>query len=374
MCSEKGVVAMSINSHRCASTPRAFTLVELLVVIAIIAALVGLLLPAVQMARESARVSQCSNNIKQLGLALANYHDARRRLPYGAQVNYAWNWRVDVLPFMEYADLSAKLARNVPVGNPSPAPAWSYHKFFPRRSDNQWDGGFSHCREALLNTRISTFQCPSSRFGMDNPRFTESAYRLDTNRRVQVMDYVGVSGGFPDPAGRSNVCASGFYSSSVYCDSGMMRVHAGVKFSECTDGLSSTIMLAEQSGQVQGEEESANFYGGWSGLINLQCTSGGSNGNCWTIPLPASTVLPVSTVWTSGITTVRDQPNRYFNSGRPSWGYAQSFNTIINSFHRGGINVVLGDSSVRFIDETIDLATLRQLCTRNDGVVMSGGW
>jgi hypothetical protein len=188
------------------------------------------------------------------------------------------------------------------------------------------------------------------------------------------MDYVGVSGGFPDPAGRSSVCASGFYSSSVYCDSGMMRVHAGVKFSECTDGLSSTIMLAEQSGQVGGNEESANFYGGWSGLINLQCTSGGSNGNCWTIPLPASSVLPVSTVWTSGITTVRDQPNRGFTGSFPGWGYAQSFNTIINSFHRGGINVVLGDSSVRFIDETIDLATLRQLCTRNDGVVMSGGW
>jgi hypothetical protein len=79
-------------------------------------------------------------------------------------------------------------------------------------------------------------------------------------------------------------------------------------------------------------------------------------------------------VWTSGITTVRDQPNRYFNSGRPSWGYAQSFNTIINSFHQGGINVVLADSAVRFIDETIDLTTLRQLSTRNDGVVVSGGW
>jgi hypothetical protein len=79
-------------------------------------------------------------------------------------------------------------------------------------------------------------------------------------------------------------------------------------------------------------------------------------------------------VWTSGITTVRDQPNRGFTGSFPGWGYAQSFNTIINSFHRGGINVVLGDSSVRFIDETIDLATLRQLCTRNDGVVMSGGW
>ena len=85
---------------------RGFTLIELLVVIAIIAVLIALLLPAVQQAREAARRSQCKNNMKQLGLALHNYHDAANKFPIGTRFSMsAPNWRVGLLPYLDQAPL-----------------------------------------------------------------------------------------------------------------------------------------------------------------------------------------------------------------------------------------------------------------------------
>ena len=88
------------------NTKRGFTLVELLVVIAIIGVLVALLLPAVQAARESARLSQCGNNLRQVGVALQNYHETRQKLPPGSRSCCWGTWQMDVLAFIEQRQLA----------------------------------------------------------------------------------------------------------------------------------------------------------------------------------------------------------------------------------------------------------------------------
>ena len=108
---------------------RGFTLVELLVVIAIIGILVGLLLPAVQAAREAARRMQCSNNLKQIGLALHNYHDANNKFPQGFTRFHSWGWAVRILPYIEQSSLFNKLASDSgnwgPINNGLDANAFS---------------------------------------------------------------------------------------------------------------------------------------------------------------------------------------------------------------------------------------------------------
>lgn len=131
---------------------RGFTLIELLVVIAIIGVLVGLLLPAVQQAREAARRSSCSNNLKQQGLALHSHHDAKRAFPPGATLPTAsriagnWNWHADILPYLEEGALHGKIT----FGSSS--------NF--RGDQLNATGGTNN----LFNVVINAYQCPSSLF------------------------------------------------------------------------------------------------------------------------------------------------------------------------------------------------------------------
>ncbi|QDV52220.1 DUF1559 domain-containing protein [Gimesia fumaroli] len=330
---------MKYQSH----PKRGFTLIELLVVIAIIAILIALLLPAVQQAREAARRSTCKNNMKQLGLALHNYNDNFTVLPIGSQTGSFPNWRVGVLPYLDQANVYNQLTR---------ANGYWAHSGFPGNT-------------VLYSVRLPVYKCPSNPYGMTNTSdFNYSASNADSSLQSMIIDYVGISGATPDPAGRTNVCTGDILaSSSSNCNTGMLIPYESKRFRDCTDGTTNTIILAEQSGQVSGTQKSANALGAWHGWANSSLTS-------WN----ARTPLPLSAggFWyAAGTTTVRYPPNAYWKSTAPSPGNSRySANTIINSHHVGGVHAVLTDGSVRFISENIDMDTLRQLCVRDDGKVI----
>tara|TARA_R110002111_G_scaffold262504_1_gene338974 strand:- start:163906 stop:164976 length:1071 start_codon:yes stop_codon:yes gene_type:complete len=325
--------------------PRGFTLIELLVVIAIIAILIALLLPAVQQAREAARRSACKNNMKQIGLALHNYHDAMRVYPMAVGAHGKPNWRIFLLPYLDQAPLYNLLSTSgAGFYSHSPAPP----------SGATSPAGFSG-NTALRDLVLNVYNCPSS----VNGNFTNAS---GLSYQSMTVHYVGISGSTPDPAGRTNVCSGdNNYQSSNYCKNGLMLAFESSRIRDCTDGTSNTIIVAEQSGQVNGSDKSANALGAFHGIANAPWNAG------TTLPFPSS----VGSTYPSGITTVRYSPNAFRRSGAPSPAASNySFNTVLNSMHVGGIHVLLADGAVRFVGDNVDFTTLAQLCSKDDGQVI----
>ncbi|MFA8016712.1 DUF1559 domain-containing protein [Bremerella cremea] len=310
------------------SRKSAFTLVELLVVIAIIGVLIALLLPAVQQAREAARRMQCTNNLKQLGIALHMYNDTYQTLPMGVLQNH--NWRVSVLPFMEQRNLYDQLDFSV-----------------------DFRGDQNNANTPLLSDQaVDTFVCPSSPLDSNmNPGWN--------GQRYQYHHYMGVSGATDTSIG---TCQR-FY--GYNCDNGPFSVNKKVKLAELTDGTSNTMILGEQSDRVkytgpgvgswpfaEGKTMSpGGYHGGWEGPGNLDGT-----GSQWGIM--------------SGIVPIQYGPNA---TCPDQWdcGYCYINSTILASAHPGGINISLADGSVRFIPETIDLNNFKLLALKSDGQVVT---
>lgn len=312
-----------------------FTLIELLVVIAIIAILIALLLPAVQQAREAARRSTCKNNVKQLALALHNYHETYSTFPQGQSKDFnshccGGNWRVHILPFIEQENLYKQT---------------DYSGEWSIAGNTNWGRNTTHFNGVI----VSAFLCPSSTL---DPLDTSV---INNPLKHMVHHYVGISGALEVGSGSNITCDYG----GVVRGNGILGVNRHSKFRDIKDGTSNTIIIAEQSARVLVDNDNknltSNYYGGWSGY------AGGWNTDRTGRPH-----------WGAGTTCLRYRINlgngtNVSSAAIPGADNTWDFNTIINSFHTGGIHVGLGDGSVRFISENINWITLNRLCSMDDG-------
>ena len=333
---------------------RAFTLIELLVVIAIIAILIALLLPAVQQAREAARRTQCKNNLKQLGLALHNYHDVYNTLPIGGVGSSVWGWGMSwymrILPYMEQAPLYNQLNFS------GTHHGWAYSGV---------DGGANGL--LLQRASLPMTVCPSSPM---------AAKRNAGDRVIPNAQYYGISGpangnGYTNPGIKQITCCGccgGEQATGVFSSSGTFAIAETFGFKDMVDGTTNTIAVGEASNFVFDRDPALG------GTRTRQVN--GIHGIMMGSPHPITI-----DAWGGGgsmdrpfnLTTVRYSPNAPVIDNHPNWpGVGDNFgsNNPLNSAHTGGVQILLNDGSARFLSDNIDMLTLKHLCARNDGKVL----
>ncbi|MCY2995734.1 MAG: DUF1559 domain-containing protein [Planctomycetota bacterium] len=330
---------------------QAFTLVELLVVIAIIGILVALLLPAIQAAREAARRSQCSNNLKQIGLALQNHHDIYKRLPpgnaqdqmpfspsIGGGAGWGSNWPVYILPYVELQSIY-----------------------------DQWDftqggnsGVFNNTNIALRNgLLLPGFKCPSSPL---------PAMCVNQNTTAAI-NYVGISGainglilGYAE--GRTNGGGSG-----IICAGGVLYPNSKINYRDITDGTSNVLAVSEHGDFMISQDRSKKDW-------RASQPWGWSIGACQNTSPPG--YMSGGDNRTFGCMTIRYAINNKDNNGL-GWGNGNGngadgvcldsgANTPLNSTHPGGVLSLLCDGSVRFLADATTLDILARLATRDDAL------
>lgn len=351
---------------------KGFTLVELLVVIAIIGILVGLLLPAVQAAREAARRMQCSNNMKQLGLAVHNYESAfktcGRLATRGATTwgqDSSWNGfspHCGILPYIEQGALFTQIYFLDTTNDDSRYPHYVYRPptWSPMR--NRVAPGTTMPIGVIGGTRIPSFQCPSDSAYADREWSGNNNYGWSS----------GSTGGWNGSAGERN----GFYDR-----------FKDTAFADIKDGLSNTIMIAEF---VKGDADNGRFtragdfatvarsgqpFGFWTqaqlDAYALATASGaGQNseaGNFWMAPGHYNTAINTlappnwrgnSASWDTGCMGCQGDHDGVFPS---------------RSNHTGGSMHTMGDGSVQFISSSTDIVTYQALgsATRGDNGTLS---
>ena len=304
-----------------------FTLVELLVVIAIIGVLVALLLPAVQAAREAARRTQCTNQLRQVGLALQNHHDTVGALPVVVHRETAMSYLAQILPYMEQDSLRSLI-----------------------NEEEHW----SHVsNEIAEQTPVAIFQCPST--GQSLGAFpgdagNVAAYEEESPLRAH---YTGIMGAKTCcPANASDWPDSGYTLTNFGTESnpdfgcdyfggaannGCIVHGEGIEFKRITDGTSNTMVVGEQGWEVGPSRT-------W--IVGSFAAGGGFSYNAENI--------------SHGMKVAFREPPGEPDGASGYWNNDGS----LGSLHPSGANVLHADSSVQFISDEIQLVVLRSLATR----------
>ena len=350
---------------------RGFTLIELLVVIAIIAVLIALLLPAVQQAREAARRSQCKNNLKQLGLALHNYHDTFNYFPRLVQgsvrdSNNGVGWRsysahAMVLPYIDQAPLYSSIDFNVNSCCNNGGAA--YHMTDARTIDNP--AGPNPTTVRLDRIRLAAFVCPSDQ---KSPIGGPNNYAVcgGPNKTFNITE--GEQNGAFNALPWLNISAMSDGTSNTIFMGEILQTGTGgsptsqTKLSEVRDGGG-----IAPDGQTNGQSSYPNglvqtTVNGWA----TSCAGNGINGN------------RVGDGWYHGQTgrtgynTLLGINSRFPNCTFHCGGCHFDGSVLIGSrsLHTGGAHALLGDGTVRFLSENLDWITYQRLGARNDGEVV----
>ena len=310
------------------STRRGFTLSELLVVIAIIAILIALLLPVVQQAREAARRSTCKNNLKQVGLALHNYHETHSVFPPGGLGTHGPTAWIHILPFADQANVYNQLVFE--------------GTYF-------WFGGASSVPNspAIINTKPPYMACPSSALSQSYAATTGS-----TTTNVFISSYILISGATGiNEIQDDTYSKGGFSNKGIRSNGGSFTFRQSFRIRDFLDGTSNVAMVGEQSG-----------WGKNASGAQTDIRSAYANG-AWMSPN-----TPIDHDPRCYNTTTLRYPIGYQNTGTGIGNDA--CNNPIQSQHTGGAHMLLGDGAVRFVSANADFNTLRYLCCRADGNVL----
>jgi prepilin-type N-terminal cleavage/methylation domain-containing protein/prepilin-type processing-associated H-X9-DG protein len=313
--------------------PRGFTIVELLVVIAIIGVLLGLLLPAVQSAREAGRRSQCGNNIRQWALGMQNYYDTYRALPLAVAdwPCYRYSWLPSMWPFIEQIDLANRYV-------------WTANIF-------DYPNVYIPSANPVCAVRLPIYYCPSDRPNAVSTNPTNGRISVRLNYAANSTKIVRSGTTFVGPFGNL------YFNKKTDCPAGFRAAgYVGketTKFRNITDGLSKTLILSEINLITTDNENPVDrrgnlWYGYWFDTGVYTPNAGHdivpSNGSCTNSP----PYLPCL-----------------------STGASNQYSQVARSHHPGGVQTAFADGAVQFVSDTIDTSAWQAFGTISGGETFS---